>query len=155
MKIKLNSQLQVLEAIAKLNALLDLPDSNGTETYCNVPELTDVKDENDVVVESYYELEITADLAQLIVEKFSTDFEVSEKLNIEIPKRYKVEGTKENYLQLMEAMPEMGMYRKQKNIAIDYIGDNVIFYLTTLLPEHEVILKQFLGANAITDRELC
>lgn len=153
MKLKLNSQLQVLEAIAKFNVLLGLPDGNGTETYCAVPEITEIKDANDVVIESYYELEISNDLAQLIVEKFATDFEVSEKLNIETPKRYKVEGTKENYLRLMEAVPELGMYRKQKNIAIEHIDDNVIFYLTTLLPEHEVILKQFLGATCITDRQ--
>lgn len=153
MKLKLNSQIKVLEAIAKFNALLGLPSNDGTETYCNVPEITEVKDENDVVIESYYELEVSNELAQLIVEKFSTDFEVAEKLNVEMPKRYKVEGSKENYLQLMEAVPELGMYRKQKNIAIEYVGDNVIFYLTTLLPEHEVILKQFLGATAITDRQ--
>lgn len=153
MKLKLNSQLQVLEAIAKINVLLGLPDGNGTETYCAVPELTEVKDENDIVIESYYELEISNYLAQLIVYNFTTDYAVSEKLNVETPKRYKVEGNKEDYLRLIEAVPELGMYRKQKNIAIEYIDDNVIFYLTSLLPEHEVILKQFLGSNCIIDRQ--
>ena len=65
--------LEDVEAfIINANTALGYPDGNGTETYCNVPELTEIKDENEVVIDSYYEIEITAELNATMI-KIATE----------------------------------------------------------------------------------
>ena len=65
MKIKLKTLDEVQAFIDNANILLGYPDGNGTETYCSVPELVEVK-ENDVVVETYYEIPITGELDRIL-----------------------------------------------------------------------------------------
>lgn len=67
MKIKLTTLEQVEAFITNANTLLGYPDGNGTETYCDVPELTEIKDENGVVTNSYYEIEITQELNEAMI----------------------------------------------------------------------------------------
>ena len=57
--------------IEKVNILLCYPsEANGTLTY-SVPELIEVK-ENDVVTDSYYEIEITQELNEAMI-KIATE----------------------------------------------------------------------------------
>lgn len=149
MKIKLNSQIKVLEAIAKFNSLLGLPDGNGTETYCGVPELTETENE------SYYELEISSELSQLIVEKFATDFEVAEKLDIVMPKRYKVRATNKEWNKFVVAFPALLDYLSQSKIVIDFDTEDgfASFEVNAILPEHRALLEGYLGTESITDRQ--
>ena len=72
MKIQLNTLEQVEAFIANANTTLGYPDCNGTETYCNVPELTEIKDENEVVTNSYYEINITQELNDAMI-KIATE----------------------------------------------------------------------------------
>ena len=72
MKIQLNTLEQVEAFITNANTALGYPDGNGTETYCNVPELTEIKDENEVVIDSYYEIDITQELNEAMV-KIATE----------------------------------------------------------------------------------
>lgn len=52
--------------IDKVNILLELPNEvNGTLTY-SIPELVEIK-ENEVVVETYYEIPITSELSDILV----------------------------------------------------------------------------------------
>lgn len=52
--------------IDKVNILLGLPNEvNGTLTY-SIPELVEIK-ENEVVVETYYEIPITSELSDILV----------------------------------------------------------------------------------------
>ena len=44
MKIQLKTLDEVQAFIDNANILLGYPDGNGTETYCNVPELTEITD---------------------------------------------------------------------------------------------------------------
>ena len=67
MKIQLNTLEQVEAFITNANTTLGYPDGNGTETYCNVPELTEIKDENEVVIDSYYEIDITEELNEAMI----------------------------------------------------------------------------------------
>ena len=63
MKIKLNSLEQVEAFRTKIDNLLGYPNKeNGTETYCNIPELTEVKDNDSNIVESHQEIDITDEL---------------------------------------------------------------------------------------------
>ena len=71
MKIKLNSMDEVLLFITNANLLLGYPDGSGTETYCNVPELTEIT-ENEAVIDSYYEIEITQGLNEAMI-KIATE----------------------------------------------------------------------------------
>ena len=77
MNTKLKTLDEVNTFIEKANTLLGYPNDNGTETYCNVPELTEIKDENGVVIDSYYELPITPELNEVMIsiatDKFITD----------------------------------------------------------------------------------
>lgn len=58
---------EVLIDIAKFNLLLGFPDEKSdTITYCNVPEVTEVLDDNGNIVDSYYELIITSELDLLL-----------------------------------------------------------------------------------------
>lgn len=73
MKIKLQTLEQVNAFIAKANLLLGYPNiENGTLTYTNVPEITEITetDENDVVtvIDSFYEIEITSELNNAMIE---------------------------------------------------------------------------------------
>ena len=68
MNIQLKTLDEVNTFIEKANTFLGYPNSNGTETYCNVPEITEVKDENGVVIDSYYELPITTELNELLIQ---------------------------------------------------------------------------------------
>ena len=68
MNIQLRTLDEVNTFINKANTLLGYPDGKGTETYCLVPELTEVKDENGNIIESYYELPITTELNELLIQ---------------------------------------------------------------------------------------
>ena len=58
------------EALIDINAfnlLLGFPDKKSdTITYCNVPNLIEIKDENGATIESYYEIPITNELDKLL-----------------------------------------------------------------------------------------
>lgn len=69
MKIRLQTEEQVNAFIAKANELLGYPNlEKGTETYTDVPELTEIKDEEGNVIDSYYEIEITSELNEAMIE---------------------------------------------------------------------------------------
>ena len=69
MKIKLNSIEQVEAFRTKIDTLLGYPNKeNGTETYCNIPEITEIKDSEGNIIESYYEIDITDELNGKLVE---------------------------------------------------------------------------------------
>lgn len=52
--------------IDKVNILLGLPNEvNGTLTY-SIPELVEIKNENEEVVETYYEVPITEELDRIL-----------------------------------------------------------------------------------------
>ena len=67
MEIKLITLEQVEQFIGKANVLLSYPDNTGTLTYCNVPELTEVKDEDGNVIDSYYIIPITSELNEALI----------------------------------------------------------------------------------------
>ena len=67
MNTKLKTLDEVNTFIEKANSLLGYPDGKGTETYCSVPELTEVKDDNGNVIESYYEIKITNELNEIMI----------------------------------------------------------------------------------------
>ena len=67
MNIKLKTIDEVNTFIEKANSLLGYPDGKGTETYCLVPELTEIKDENGNIIESYYELPVTSELNEAMI----------------------------------------------------------------------------------------
>ena len=67
MNTKLKTIDEVNTFIEKANILLGYPNSNGTETYCNVPEITEIKDENGNVTESFYELPVTSELNEAMI----------------------------------------------------------------------------------------
>ena len=67
MNTKLKTLDEVNTFIEKANTLLGYPNDNGTETYCNVPELTEIKDENGNVTESFYELPVTSELNEAMI----------------------------------------------------------------------------------------
>ena len=69
MKIRLNTIEEVITFIAKVDTKLCYPNGKGTETYCTIPEITEIKDENNVVIESYYEIPITQELNDLLIEE--------------------------------------------------------------------------------------
>ena len=71
MKIQLKTLDEVQAFIDKSNTLLGYPDGKGTETYCNVPELTEIT-ENEVVTDSYYEIEIRQELNEAMI-KIATE----------------------------------------------------------------------------------
>ena len=78
MNIQLKTLDEVNTFINKANTILGYPNSNGTETYCNVPELTEVKDENGVVIDSYYELPITPELNEVMISIATDKFIIDE-----------------------------------------------------------------------------
>ena len=71
MKIKLKTLDEVQAFINNANILLGYPDGKGTETYCNVPELTEIT-EDEVVIDNYYEIEITQELNEAMI-KIATE----------------------------------------------------------------------------------
>ena len=64
--MKLTTLDEVMQFIQQANELLGFPDKTGTLTYCETPELTEVKDEDGAVIESYYEVVITTELDKLL-----------------------------------------------------------------------------------------
>ena len=68
----MNIQLKTLEEveafITNVNLLLGYPDQSGTETYCNVPEITEIKNEDSEVIGSYYLIPITGELNNKMIE---------------------------------------------------------------------------------------
>lgn len=62
MKQKFNTLEEVLDFKQQADILLGLPDNTGTLTYCNIPEITEILNEENEVIESYYEIEITNEL---------------------------------------------------------------------------------------------
>ena len=67
MNTKLKTLDEVNTFINKANTLLGYPNANGTETYCNVPEITEIKDESGNVTESFYELPVTSELNEAMI----------------------------------------------------------------------------------------
>lgn len=68
MKQKFETLEQANIFIDKVNILLGLPnEANGTLTY-SVPELVEVKDEYGNVTDSWYEVPITEELNEILVE---------------------------------------------------------------------------------------
>lgn len=67
MNTKLKTIDEVYTFIEKANTLLGYPNDNGTETYCNVPEITEIKDEDGNVTESFYELPVTSELNEAMI----------------------------------------------------------------------------------------
>ena len=66
MKAKFITIEQAQTFIDKVNILLGLPNEvNGTLTY-SIPELVEIK-ENEIVVETYYEVPITSELSDILV----------------------------------------------------------------------------------------
>ena len=67
----MNIQLKTLEEveafITNANLLLGYPDGSGTETYCNVPEITEIKNEDSEVIDSYYLIPITSELNEALI----------------------------------------------------------------------------------------
>lgn len=155
MKIKLLSIEDTNLFIAKVNLLLKYPNyENGTLTYTDIPEPTEVKDENGDVIDSYYELEVSSEMMEqmmliatekLVEDTSTTDFEPE--------KRFEVKGKDEDYLKLLEAYPELGMYRKQTNLVIHKEKGFQIFYTDAFLAGHREILEKYLGVESITDRQ--
>ena len=69
MKIKLQTEEQVDAFIAKANLLLGYPNlENETLTYTDVPEITEIKDEEENVIDSYFEIEVTHELNGAMLE---------------------------------------------------------------------------------------
>ena len=69
MKIKLQTEEQVNAFIAKANLLLGYPNlENGTLTYTDFPEITEIKDEEENVIDSYFEIEVTRELNEAMLE---------------------------------------------------------------------------------------
>lgn len=69
MKIKLQTEEQVTAFIDKANLLLGYPNlENGTLTYTDVPELTEIKDEEENVIDSYFEIEVTYEINKAMLE---------------------------------------------------------------------------------------
>ena len=68
MTTKLETIEQVEAFINKANQLLGYPNAeNGTKTYTDIPELTEVKDEEENVIDSYFEIEITSELNEAMI----------------------------------------------------------------------------------------
>lgn len=67
MNTKLKTKDEVNTFIEKANTLLGYPNNNGTETYCNVPEITEIKDDNGNVTDSFYELPVTSELNEAMI----------------------------------------------------------------------------------------
>lgn len=67
MNTKLKTIDEVNTFIEKANTLLGYPNANGTETYCNVPEITEIKDESGNVIDSFYELPVTSELNEAMI----------------------------------------------------------------------------------------
>lgn len=58
---------EAIAAIAQYNRLLGFPDARSeTDTYCEVPEITEIKNEAGEVVDSYFEIPITNELDKLL-----------------------------------------------------------------------------------------
>lgn len=74
-------------------------------------------------------------------------------INFEPEKRYEIKAENEKYLKLIDDVPELGVYRKQKGIEIYYLDNYVYFYVDSFLPGHREILTQYLGVESITDRQ--
>lgn len=72
MKTKIKTIDEVNNFIEKANTLLGYPNNNGTETYCNVPEITEIKDESGNVIESFYELPVTNELNEILIKIATT-----------------------------------------------------------------------------------
>ena len=69
MKIKLKTEEQVNAFIAKANLLLGYPNlENGTLTYTDFPEIAEIKDEEENVIDSYFEIEVTHELNEAMLE---------------------------------------------------------------------------------------
>jgi len=61
-------------------------------------------------------------------------------------KQFQVKLTYDDQLALLEAYPEMGVYRKQNNIIVYKENDTTYFYVNYILDQHKSLLLSF---NAI------
>lgn len=155
MKIRLKTLEECNTVIAQANIRLGYPNyENGTLTYTEVPEITEIKDEEENVIDSYYELEVSSEmLDQMMLIATEKLVEDTTTPDFEHEKRFEVKGENGKYLKLLEDFPEMGIYRKVNNIAIYTEKGFQIFYVNTFLPNHKELLEQYLGINSITDRQ--
>jgi len=67
MKIRINTIDEVVAFIKSADAILGYPDNSGTDTYTDVPEPTEIKDEQGNVIESYFEVEITPEMNEAML----------------------------------------------------------------------------------------
>lgn len=155
MKIKLLTIAECNTVIAQANIRLGYPNiENGTLTYTDIPEITEIKDEQGNIIDSYCELEVSSEMLDQMM-KIATEKLVEDisTINYEPEKRYEVKGKDEDYLKLLEAVPELAVYRKQANLVIHKEKGFQIFYTDAFLAGHREILEQYFGVNAITDRQ--
>lgn len=67
MNIRLKTLDEVESFINKVNKLLGYPDGRGTETYCNIPEVNNIVDNDLNIIDYYYEVPITQELNCILV----------------------------------------------------------------------------------------
>lgn len=154
MKLKLKTIEECNALIAQANKLLGYPNyENETLTYTEVPEQTEVKDEQGIVIESYYELEVSSEMLEqmmliatekLVHSEVTTDFEPE--------KRFEVKATNKQFNDLVFAVPNLLLYVKDKGLMIYEEGDYRIFYTNEFVAGHRPILETYLGVESITDR---
>lgn len=156
MKIQLKTTEECNTLIDKANKLLGYPNiENGTLTYTEVPEITEIKDEQGNVIDSYYELEASSEmLEQMMLIATEKLVEDTSTIDYEPEKRFEVKGKDEDYLKLLEAVPELAVYRKQTNLVIHKEKGFQIFYTDAFLAGHREILESFFGKESITDRQI-
>lgn len=155
MKIRLKTLEECNALIQKANILLGYPNiDNGTLTYTDIPEITEIKDEAGNIIDSYYELEVSSEmLEQMLLIATEKLVEDTSTIDYDPEKRYEVKCENEKYLKLLEDFPEMGIYRKVNNIAIYTEKGYQIFYVNYFLQGHREILTQYLGVESIIDRQ--
>lgn len=156
LQIKTKEKCDVLIGLA--NQLFGYPNlDNGTLIYTVIPEITEIKDGEGVIIDSYYEIEVSSELHEqflklldmtterVLIDTNTTDYEPE--------KRFEVKGKDKDYLKLLEAVPELAVYRKQTNLVIHKEKGYQIFYTDAFLAGHRELLEQYFGVNAITDRQ--
>jgi hypothetical protein len=73
--------------------------------------------------------------------------------NNEPDKLIVIRSTKDDFLSLIQNVPEFAVYRKSENIEPYYFGEYVQMYVNHVLVEHVPILKFYLGENCIKDND--
>lgn len=95
----------------------------------------------------------TGQISEIEISDENVNLNYINVVNFEPEKRYEIKAENEKYLKLIDDVPELGVYRKQKGIEIYYLDNYIYFYVDSFLPGHKEILEQYLGENSITDRQ--